>query len=188
MGFTKSGAGRARTPGGGNCTAAMSAGPKYNDCSRFSRAHLLRETIFACDLLRRYISALWREVPAIVLSQREMTVPFRTISALLVAASFLWTAVLTELAHQDLPEGVSLSCPVLMQHACGSHERHIPLDDLQQCNVCAQGSQRHSTPPVPLLPERYSTVSPAASPILTDRLVSIAYLFSGKRGPPASFA
>lgn len=112
------------------------------------------------------------------LSLRNKTAPFAVIT-------LLWTSVMIERAHTDVIVGSGTGTLVLVQHSCGSTERHLSPERLHQCIVCAQGGQRVSTLPAEYHPPAVSPVIPAAFILSQSQPLIIDYLYSGKRGPPA---
>ncbi len=107
------------------------------------------------------------------------------LTAILTALVVLWTGTLMEIAHHDFVPGEGSSVPSFAPHTCGATERHIPLARVHPCIICAQGHQRVSTPPAEFVPEQIIIVAPANLECAQGQPASIAYLFSGKRGPPS---
>lgn len=108
------------------------------------------------------------------------------ICVIVTVASFLGTGVLMEVEHHDVPLGPAGSCTVLTTHDCGSHEIHIPVDQIHPCLACALNGQGVSTPPTILLP---TITCEAMLPVMdccAGHPITYSYLFSGKRGPPCS--
>jgi hypothetical protein len=109
----------------------------------------------------------------------------RKSGVVLTVLTFVWTSLLMELAHRDLESGIGATGPVFDQHSCGAVEHHVPISQLHQCIICAQGSQRVSTPPSTFIGESNFIALQAVIPLFTSRPVLMSYLFSGKRGPPS---
>ena len=110
--------------------------------------------------------------------------PRRATTAVLTALLMLWTGSMSEASHHDIVSGRIPGGPIIAQHACGASERHIPIERVHPCVICAQASQRVSTPPVFFTPEQmvFVIVVDPGSP--RGQHSTLAYLFSGKRGPP----
>ena len=113
-----------------------------------------------------------------MIRQLSRTTAFGAILLLLI------TSPLIEIAHQDAILGGSGSGAAFTQHMCGDRERHIPLDQLHGCTVCAQQTQRISTLPSPPLSITSSVIFFAGLPDQLGDPTCASYLFSGKRGPP----
>jgi hypothetical protein len=69
-------------------------------------------------------------------------------------------------------------------HTCGSHERHIPIEDLRACPACWQLNQRNAIPAiaqftVAITPIQTNVAAPSDIPLPPGK-----YLHPQKRGPP----
>ena len=69
---------------------------------------------------------------------------WRRTTVVVLLAAYAAAGFLMETQHSD---AVSLKAdPALVPHTCGERENHVPLDQTHSCAVCAQSSQRVSTP------------------------------------------
>jgi hypothetical protein len=108
----------------------------------------------------------------------------RLVFLLLVA--YAGTGPLLDLIHGDtfaLPPG---SVTTVDTHGCKEKEKHVPLDRIHQCAVCAQSAQRFAVPVTP---------AAACSPVLhcmgtvvhpNDRTTGPLFSPAHPRGPPAA--
>lgn len=105
---------------------------------------------------------------------------------LVLLAAYAATGPLVDLIHRDAPSLRFTPIACLDTHGCGQKEKHIPLDGIHQCAVCAQSSQRFAVPDSPPV-----TGSPAllcTGPVVrttrppTGPILAPAHL----RGPPAA--
>lgn len=109
--------------------------------------------------------------------------------SVLALLCYLIGGVLIELTHHDETGILLRSQPVLSSHDCGTKEIHVSLDDARHCLACSQYAQRLSTEAsrASVIIDA-SLVCFASLPHNNGQVFETDVLYSGKRGPPPTFA
>lgn len=107
-------------------------------------------------------------------------------TAILLLVLYIGAGPLSEVLHRHPIPALSASRPQLMNHDCGDKEIHVQLDGARPCAFCFQLSQRVSLPTTHDLPIPLFIFSVQSHAVGTELPVGVDYLFTGKRGPPAS--
>jgi len=106
--------------------------------------------------------------------------------AIFVLVFCILTGPLAEVLHRHPMSIRPTSRPQLTNHECGNSEIHVPIDSARPCAVCSQLLLRVSLAATYSLPVPLSIFSVQSLPDGPGRQVSVDYLFTGKRGPPAA--
>jgi hypothetical protein len=105
---------------------------------------------------------------------------------LILLAAYVATGPLVDLIHRDASSSRIAPIAGVDAHGCGEKEKHIPIDGIHQCAVCAESNQRLAVPVSPPV-----TGSPTL--LCTGRVVHTIHRTTGPllaplhpRGPPAA--
>lgn len=118
-----------------------------------------------------------------------MKSPSRHSFSVLTLLLYFVGGALIEITHHDETDLLLQSQPVLESHDCGAKEIHVAWENARHCLACSQFAQRLSTE------ANHASVISDASLVcfvaLRDgkgQTLETDILFSGKRGPPPTFA
>jgi hypothetical protein len=104
----------------------------------------------------------------------------------LLIAAYAGTGPLLDLLHRDALACLAGGPASVATHGCAGTERHLPLDRIHGCSLCAQSGQRCAVPATPDVPR---PPHPCAGESVVPPLHGISaplLLPADPRGPPAA--
>jgi hypothetical protein len=113
-----------------------------------------------------------------------MTRRNRHIVGILVAAAYVISGILLEVAHHDVHNYLTNVQPAMSSHDCGAREIHVPPDKRHDCLACTVVTQRVTTEIQHALPPASPCTGSTLIPAISEHPLKVGFYHSGKRGPP----